>query len=200
VKKPLLIVCLAATAAFPAAARADGIAFAGVAYGGSGVASLDERLRYVTLPLPHRTMVLKIDARGSVLAYRPLHGSWGIPMVAFDGSTSGISADGRMLVLAQPPIGRMREVSRFPIIRTKTLRHIGTVTLRGSFSFDALSPDGKTLYVIEHVNRRDVAEYQVRAYDIPRERLLPYAIRDHVSSEVEMYGYPKSRATSPDGR
>ena len=60
-KKLLWIVCLAATAAFPAAARADGIAFAGVAYGGSGVASLDERLRYVTLPLPHQTMLLKID-------------------------------------------------------------------------------------------------------------------------------------------
>jgi hypothetical protein len=94
----------------------------------------------------------------------------------------------------------MRAVSRFPVLRTRTLRPVETVTLRGSFSFDALSPDGSTLYVIEHVNRRDVAEYQVRAYDIERGRLLPYPIRDHRSDQVEMYGYPVSRAASPDGR
>ena len=199
-RKLVLIACLAAAAVWPAAARADGIAFAGVAHMGSGVASADERFRYVTLPLEERTVLTKIDAVGAIVGYRPLAGAWGIPMVAFDGSTGGLSADGRTLVLAQPPIGRMHEVSRFPVIRTKTLRRIATVTLRGSFSFDAVSPDGKTLYVIEHVNRRDVAEYQVRAYDIPGERLLPYPIRDHSSNEAEMYGFPRSRATSPDGR
>jgi hypothetical protein len=200
VRKLFWLVCLTAVAAFPAAARADGIAFAGVKYGGAGVAAPDKRVRYVTLPLSQKTMVMRIDGRGSVIGVRQVPGSWGIPMVAFDGSTGGLSADGRTLVLAQPPIGRMRAVSRFPVLRTRTLRPVETVTLRGSFSFDALSPDGSTLYVIEHVNRRDVAEYQVRAYDIERSRLLPYPIRDHRSDQVEMYGYPVSRAASPDGR
>jgi hypothetical protein len=54
--------------------------------------------------------------------------------------------------------------------------------------------------LIEHVNRKDVAEYQVRAYDLAKDRLLPYVIRDHRSNQVEMYGYPMSRATSSDGR
>jgi hypothetical protein len=121
-------------------------------------------------------------------------------MVAFDGSTGGLSADGQVLVLAQPPIGRMRHESRVPVLRTKALRPVDTVQLAGSFSFDAISPDGSTLYLIEHVNRNDVAEYQVRAYDLARKRLLPYVIRDHSSDEVEMYGYPMSRATSSDGR
>ncbi len=199
-RKLVWIACLAVAAVWPAAAHADGIAFAGVAHMGAGVASADERFRYVTLPLAGETVVTKINADGAVVGYRPLAGAWGIPMVAFDGSTGGLSADGRTLVLAQPPIGRMRHVSRFPVLRTRTLRRVSTVTLRGSFSFDALSPDGRTLYVIEHVNRRDVAEYQVRAYDLERGRLLPYPIRDHSSNEVEMYGYPRSRTTSADGR
>jgi hypothetical protein len=200
VGKLLWIVALSAMAAFPAAARADGIAFAGVKHGGEGVASTDALVHYVTLPIRQQTVVTKVGAEGGVLAFRALPGAWGIPMVAFDESTGGLSADGRILVLAQPPIGRMRQVSRFPVLQTRNLRPVDVVALEGSFSFDALSPDGSTLYLIEHVNRNDVAEYQVRAYDLARKRLLPYVIRDHRSNQVEMYGYPMSRVTSADGR
>jgi hypothetical protein len=200
VRKLLWILALTAVAAFPAAARADGIAFAGVKDGGEGTASLDGLVHYVTLPMSKQTVVTKVSAEGSVLAYRALPGAWGIPLVAFDGSTGGLSTNGGVLVLAQPPIGRMRNVSRFPVLETRRLRPIGVVTLQGSFSFDALSPDGSTLYLIEHINRKDVAEYQVRAYDLARNRLLPYVIRDHRSNQVEMYGYPMSRAVSSDGR
>jgi hypothetical protein len=200
VRKLLWILSLTAIAAFPATARADGIAFAGVKDGGDGTASADGLLHYVTLPMPKQTVVTKVTAEGSVLKFRTLPGAWGIPMVAFDGSTGGLSAYGRILVLAQPPIGRMRHVSRFPVLETTNLRLVDLVTLEGSFSFDAISPDGSTLYLIEHVNRKDVAEYQVRAYDLAKHRLLPYVIRDHRSSQVEMYGYPMSRATSSDGR
>jgi hypothetical protein len=200
VRKLLSILSLIAVAAFPAAARADGIAFAGVKDGGDGTSAPNGLLHYVTLPMPKQTVVTKVSAEGSVLKFRTLPGAWGIPLVAFDGSTGGLSAYGRLLVLAQPPIGRMRHVSRFPVLETTHLRLVDIVTLKGSFSFDALSPDGSTLYLIEHVNRKDVAEYQVRAYDLEQDRLLPYVIRDHRSDQVEMYGYPMSRATSGDGR
>jgi hypothetical protein len=200
VRKLLWILSLIVVAAFPANARADGIAFAGVKDGGDGTASPDGLVHYVTLPMSNQTVVTKVSAEGSVLAFRALPGAWGIPMVAFDGTTAGLSADGRILVLAQPPIGRMRQVSRFPVLQTRNLRSSDVVRLEGSFSFDALSPDGSTLYLIEHVNRKDVAEYQVRAYDLMQKRLLPYVIRDHRSNQVEMYGYPMSRATSDDGR
>jgi hypothetical protein len=200
VRKLLWILSLIAVAAFPATARADGIAFAGVKDGGSGTASPDGLIHYVTLLMPKQTVVTTVSAEGSVLKFRTLPGAWGIPLVAFDGSTGGLSANGRILVLAQPPIGRMRQVSRFPVLETRNLRAIDVVRLEGSFSFDALSPDGSTLYLIEHVNRKDVAEYQVRAYDLAQKRLLPYVIRDHRSNQVEMYGYPMSRAGSDDGR
>jgi hypothetical protein len=200
VRTLLWILSLTAIAAFPATARADGIAFAGVKDGGDGTASPDGLLHYVTLPMLKQTVVTKMSAEGSVLKFRTLPGVWGIPLVAFDGSTGGLSAYGRILVLAQPPIGRMRHVSRFPVLETTNLRLVDLVTLEGSFSFDAVSPDGSTLYLIEHVNRKDVAEYQVRAYDLAEDRLLPYVIRDHRSNQAEMYGYPMSRTTSSDGR
>ena len=199
-KKLLWAAALAALAAFPATATADGIAFAGTENARTGVTSPETGSHYATLSLPKRTVVTKIGPEGAILYYSSLRGQWGIPVVAFDGTKAGLSGDGRLLVLAQPPIGQMRKVSRFPVLSTKNLHPIHTIVLRGSFSFDALSPDGRTLYLIEHVNRNDVAEYQVRAYDLNERRLLPYVIRDHREEEVEMYGYPMSRVTSPDGR
>jgi hypothetical protein len=199
-KKLLWVAALAMFAAFPAAANADGIAFAGTENAWTGVGSPGGRSHYVTMQLPKETVVTEVGPHGAILNYSSLRGHWGIPIVAFDGSKAGLSGDGKILVLAQPPIGQMRTVSRFPVLRTKNLRLLQTVVLQGSFSFDALSPDGRTLYLLEHVNRNDVAEYQVRAYDLNEDRLLPYVIRDHREEEVEMYGYPMSRVMSPDGR
>jgi hypothetical protein len=201
-QKLLWAAALAALAAFPATAKADGIAFAGVENARTGVSSPGGGSHFVTLVLPTRmkqTVVTRVGPNGTIFNYGYVHGHWGIPIVAFDGSKAGLSADGRILVLAQPPIGQMRKVSKFPVLSTRNLQLIKTVVLQGSFSFDAVSPDGKTLYLIEHVNRQDVAQYRVRAYDLESDRLLPKPIRDPKTGEI-MHGYPVSRATSADGR
>jgi hypothetical protein len=198
-KKLLWAAALAALAALPATARADGIAFAGTENGRTGAASPVAGLTYVTLSLPNQTVVTKIGFNKSVISYRSLNGQWGIPIVAFDGSKAGVSHDGKVLVLAQPPIGQMRKISRFEVLSTRGLEPLTTVVLRGSWSFDALSPDGSTLYLIEHVNRQDVSQYRVRAYDLEANRLLPKPIRDPKTGPI-MHGYPMSRATSADGR
>ena len=199
-KKHLWALGLAALAALPAGAQADGIPFAGVELGNEGVHAAGAGARYVTLPSHEETIVAAVNVDGGgVLRFRSLPGLWGVPMVAFDGSTDGLSHDGRTLVLAQPPIGRPRKVSRFPILGTEKLRLRDMVTLRGSFSFDALSPDGRTLYLIEHLSPKDVSIYRVRAFDVDRGRLLPKPIRDPKTGDT-MHGYPLSRATSADGR
>jgi hypothetical protein len=198
-QKLVWAVALAALAAFPAAAKADGIAFAGVENARVGLTSPDSGIHYATLLLPKQTVVTAVGPGGAILNYRSLQGQWGIPMVAFDGSKAGLSHDGKTLILAQPPIGQMRKVSRFPVLSTRGLRVLQTVVLRGSFSFDAVSPDGKTLYLIEHINRKDVSQYRVRAYDLESDRLVPKPIRDPKTGEI-MHGYPVTRATSADGR
>lgn len=201
-KKLLWAAALAMFTAFPAMAHADGIAFAGTENARTGVGSPGGGSHFVTLVLPTRTkqtVVTRVGPNGTIFNYGYVHGHWGIPIVAFDGSKAGLSADGRILVLAQPPIGQMRKVSTFPVLSTGNLQLIQTVVLQGSFSFDALSPDGRTLYVIEHVNRQDVSQYRVRAYDLESNRLLPKPIRDPKTGEI-MHGYPVTRAASADGR
>jgi len=64
----------------------------------------------------------------------------------------------------------------------------------------ALSPDGATLYLIQYTSRRDPTRYEVRAYDLPRDRLRPGAIVDPREPDERMRGFPITRSTSRDGR
>ncbi|MEX2464757.1 MAG: hypothetical protein WD428_02660 [Gaiellaceae bacterium] len=199
-QKLLWAAALVALAAFPATARADGIAFAGTENARTGAGTPNGGPHYATLSLPKQTVVTKVGPEGAIFSYTTLPGQWGIPIVAFDGSKAGVSHNGKVLVLAQPPIGQMRKLSKFAVFFTPRLREEPRiVALRGSWSYDALSPDGKTLYLIEHVNQQDVSQYRVRAYNLESGRLLSKPIRDPKTGEI-MHGYPVTRAASADGR
>ena len=95
-----LLVAFGVVLAGGGTAYADGAPSAGVSQGGAGV--MWGALRYVALPAPGGTSVAQIDpAGGTVNGFVSLRGSWGIPIVAFDGTTAGVSAGGQTLVLAQ---------------------------------------------------------------------------------------------------
>ena len=171
----------------------------GVLFGGGGTTW--GGLRYVALPAPGGTTLAKIDAaNGSVNSSRTLPGRWGIPLVAVDGSTGGVSAGGRTLVLAQPPGARLLPArSRFAIVDPVGMRLRRVITLEGAFFFDAISPDGRTLYLIQHTSAQHVFSYTVRSYDLRTGRLGRRAIVDKSELNERMAGYPLSRATSADG-
>jgi hypothetical protein len=172
--------------------------------GGAGVEAMSGGVQYVTLAAGSATRLVVRANRGRDLLLRSANvpGAWGIPMVTFNGGTGGLSPDGHMLVLSDNvrPNGAPRTRSRFAVIRTKTLELTGTVSLRGDFSFDALSPQGGTLFLIQHVSRTDLTKYQVRAYDLRAGRLLPRVIADKRQEGWIMNGYPVSRATTANGR
>jgi hypothetical protein len=127
-------------------------------------------------------------------------GDWGIPAVTLTGTPGGLSADGKTLVLAQPSGYRvLREKSRFLVLSTHPLAMRATVSLKGEFSFDVLSPSSRWLYLIQHISADDLVAYRVRAYDLARHRLLPGAIVAKSESET-MRGYPIARAGSSNGR
>ena len=65
---------------------------------------------------------------------------------------------------------------------------------------DALSPDGKRLYLVEHISAGPSPKYRVRAYDLAAGRLLPNAVIDRLVSKAIMGGQPVTRATTPGGR
>ena len=88
--------------------------------------------------------------------------------------------------------------TRFLVVSARTLRPQRSIVLRGLWAFDALSPDGHTMYLIEH-RTSDFTEYDVRAFDLRSGRLLPGVIADKRSGEWEMQGVPMVRLQRPGG-
>jgi hypothetical protein len=200
--------CLLAALAPPPASSAGGGPYLPLdtTNDGGGVVSADGTRRFVVVETAGETAVLSIATQsGEVRRSLVVPGILGVPSVAFDGSTSGVSADGSRLVLARPrPRGfRPRSTTELRVfdVRDERLRPDPIrrrITLKGDFSFDALSPDGDTLYLVEHPDRRDPTEYQVRALDLATARLDPQPVLDPQEEPGEMRGYPRARATSPD--
>lgn len=198
-----LIAAFAALVLVPTAAADGGGPNPGVMEGWTGVTGPGQPLRYVTLLTGKETVLQGIRrSTGRVIEWNVISGQWGVPMVANDGTPGGLSRDGRLLVLADaaPQRNTLRAVSRFLLVNGRTLRIWRHIDLRGDFAFDALSPNGRTLYLIQHVSGRDLTRYRVRAYDIPSRHLLPRVIADRRQASWVMQGYPVTRATSADGR
>jgi hypothetical protein len=191
-------VVLAAAFSVPASGTGAGGGPITIMFGGKGVLSPDGKVRYVALTTSRQTILSVVRVRGGqVFRSRLLRGYLGVPVVGSDGTTEGVSADGRTLVLASTP-GISRS-TQFAVVDTKTLR-LRRVALRGSWSYDAISPDGKTLFLIEYLSTGATPPYRVRAYDLEARRLLTRIVVDRVQKASVMYGQAVTRATSSDGR
>ncbi len=183
-------------------ALAAGGAFAAGPWPGlaSSVTAADGAVRYRAARAGAFTVVSAVRAAdGRRIWSGRVRGAFGIPAVTLSGSAGGLSADGRVLVLAQPPsYEEPRSVTRFVVVPTRRPRAVRTIAVPGDFGFDALSPDAQTLYLIEHRSLAEAA-YAVRAYDLRRGLLLPGAIVDKREASETMRGFPIARATGPDG-
>jgi MYXO-CTERM domain-containing protein len=188
---------LAAAALFAApAAAADGPGPGGV-QGGSGVVPPDGGLRYVAVgAAPGQwTLLEAIRTRdGTVASTASLYGDWGLPQMV---GGSSLSHDGSTLVLSETQIST--EQSKFLVYDPRDMTYRAGIVLNGAFTFDALSPDGSRLYLIQQ-KYGDGLHYVVRAYDLERQRLLPGRIADRTQRSWVMQGYPMTRTESGDGR
>jgi len=165
--------------------------------GGKGVVAPDGKVRYVTLTTGRQTIVSFVQLpSGRVLQWRQLPGYFGVPVIALDGTTDGVSGDGRSLVLATPSGGI---TTQFAVVDTKTLK-LRRVTLEGTWSYDAISPDGSFLYLIQYSGVGPNLADRVRAYDLAARRLLARPIVDAEIGERLMRGWSVTRRTSSDGR
>jgi hypothetical protein len=163
------------------------------------VSSPSGEIRYTATRGGGLTTVKAIRS-GRVLASTRIAGAFGIPAVTSIGAAGGLSPDGRLLVLVQPPqYNGLRTQSRFVVLSTDKLRRVASIVLPGEFGFDAISPDRRTLYVIQHASNRDLVRYVVRAYDLRARTLLPQAIVDKRNADEVMRGYPLARAATPHG-
>src|SRR3954451_7371431 len=131
---------------------------------------------------------------------RTFSGSYTIPAVALDGSPAGIPADGRTLVLITPRRSFPQSQTHLLVLDAHRLTVSQRLTLAGDFSFDAISPEGSSMYLIQYVAPHDPTTYAVRAYDLRSGTLLPDPIVDPDEHAGEMRGYPMTRLPSSDGR
>jgi hypothetical protein len=103
-------------------------------------------------------------------------------------------------VLIEPRVSFPRQVTRFALLDARTLRVRHTITLRGDFSFDAVSAHGQTMFLVNYTSPSDPTRYRVRAYDLRTSTLLGGAIRDPAERSDSMRGSPITRVMSADGR
>jgi len=183
------------------AARADGLPVLGVDVGATGVATPSGQARYVTIPAGEGTVVARVNAHGRRIgASLLLPGTFTIPAVAYDGSASGLSGDGHTLILIEPRASFPRAETKLAMLHTRPLLWRTTITLPGDFSFDAVSPDGSLLYLIQYTSALDPTKYNVRVYDLDSSRLVKAPIVDPHERGEKTRGQPLTRATSSDGR
>jgi hypothetical protein len=193
----LFVLAVMAAGTFAAPARGDGGASPGVNLGDKGIA--DSRgTTYATEPAGNLSTLVVRNRSGRIVKTRTFDAVFGIPRVTFGSALGGLSRDGRTLIVAQAQQGGgLVQASRLLVLDTRTLRTRHQIDLAGDFSFDALSPNARTLFLIQHTSARDYERYRVRAYDLVRGHLLPRPIVD--KTEPNMRGFPVARLEGPGG-
>jgi hypothetical protein len=193
----VVLVSVALLVLLPAPAAADGLPAVGI--DARPLSTPGGELEYTTERAGEDTRLIESARYGGPLRKRRLPGSFSIPAVAYDGSASGLSADGRTLVLISPRTRYPRKQTTFAVVDARRLVVRRLIRLKGDFGFDALSPAGRVMYLIRY-SPRNVANYAVRAYDMRARRLLPQPVVDPSEPDEAMTGVPVTRATSADSR
>jgi hypothetical protein len=139
-----------------------------------------------------------------------IDGHWRLPTVGLDPIPAGRSLDGSTIALVEgaydPSAGR----SRFAIVehhvadRVATagdapLRLVRIIALPGAFEYDTLSPDGRILYVVQHLDGEAGGHYQVRAVDVATGLMRDAVIVDKTHPDETMAGSPVAQVRRPDG-
>ena len=140
-----------------------------------------------------------------------IDGTWRLPTIGLERVPAGVSADGSTIALVPADGGASGAAgtSRFAIVkhadggrpttsRDAPLRLATTIELRGAFEFDALSPSGDVLYVVEHLDGQ-TGRYQVRAVDVATGVLRDQVIADKRNVDEAMAGWPIAQLRRPDG-
>ena len=213
----LLALFVVASAAVAAAAPSSAAAAGGpilvtAVPDGEGIESPDGQYRYATVSAGG-TAAVRVDIGTGEFDSAYISNSedspFGVPQVAGDGSASGLSADGSTLVLIRSfgPIDR----AQFVVLGTNRLHVKKRIGLEGQYSFDAISPDGRTAYVVEYPKPFQYDRYRVLKLDLRTGRLAKDPITDEDVGleeeeeeaggvEGEMRGLALSRVESDDGR
>jgi len=135
-------------------------------------------------------------------------GRWRLATVGEDPAPVGRSLDDSTIVLVEDRAGGYdgaASASRFAIVRPTAppaggeLRLVRTIELAGAFEFDALSPNGSVLYLVQHLDSGPGGRYQVRSVPIVTGRLDDAPIADKRFVDEPMAGEPITQLRRSDG-
>lgn len=161
---------------------------------GSAIGAAGTPYRYVAIAAGRDTNVQQLEpGAGAIGPSLRLRGQYGIPGVDYSGSTTGLSADGHTLILAQIPGASTPRRTRLIVLDAPRLHIRARLTLPGWATVDAISPDGHWLYLIQYASS-DLTKYAVRAYDLRAYRLLAQPVVDPRERDEAMVGVPVTRA------
>ena len=135
-------------------------------------------------------------ATGSTTRKLPLPGRFQLPNGTVNGVPGGLSQNGRWLVL-QRERDEGTTSSQMLVVDTSLMKASAPIDLSGNFDFDAISNDGRRMYLVEYVYG---ANYRVRVYDVAGGQLNPNVVVDKSDGEAVMAGIRLSGVASPDGQ
>jgi hypothetical protein len=199
-RRLLLGVLACAVCAPVSGAGAVGPPLPSSATGRAGAVAPGGTERFLTQRVRNDTLVRVVGRRdGRLLRAGRIAGRWTISAATIEGATTGLSADGGVLVLARPERAFPPPSTQLAVLDATKLLVRRRISLPGFFSVDAISPDGSWLYLIQY-SGGDPLDYRVRVLDTRTGRLAPRAVVDPRNPGEQMGGLPLSRAMSRDGR
>lgn len=126
-------------------------------------------------------------------------GSWRLPTIGPDPVPVGLALGGPTIVLVENVAPGTNGRTRFAILERGFTTKPRIIELAGRFDYDALSPSGSVLYVVEHLDADAGGRYQVRAVELPSGTLRDGVIVDKRNVDEAMAGYPLAQVRRADG-
>ena len=147
----------------------------------------------------HGDTLVDLDPRdGSTLYSERLPGYFELPPATMSGVPGGLSQDGRWLVVQRfdPTSSPIPSTTHLAVVDTLYATPLQQFDLDGYFQFDAISNDGRRIFLIQYVSS---TEYYVRQFDVGIRQLNPTIIFDKSDGGAAMAGIRLSGVASPDG-
>lgn len=167
----------------------------------TGVPTTDDWGSLITTELkPGSTIVRDVRVQpGLPSDGAAVDGSWRLPTIGPDPVPVGLALGGSTIVLVENVEPGTGGRTRFAILERGFTTKPRIIELAGRFDYDALSPDGSVLYVVEHLDTDAGGRYQVRAVELPKGTLRDGAIVDKRNIDEVMAGYPLAQVRRADG-
>jgi YVTN family beta-propeller protein len=134
---------------------------------------------------------------GAAIHRLRLPGNYRLPEATLSGLPGGLSQNGRWLVVESFDMaGNIPSATHFLVIDTTYSVSPRPVDLHGNFNFDAISNDGRRLYLIEFVS---TTIYRVRMYNVLQGLMDPTIVFDKSDGSQAMAGLRIAGVAAPDG-